>query len=78
MVIIAAGLLVAVAIVLWRFVLGNPEEGGTSSRGTPLYRMRLDGFATIYPSSCCPKQPGVYPSTLLYTGTADSGIFGLA
>jgi hypothetical protein len=28
MVIIAAGLLVAVAIVLWRFVLGNPEEGG--------------------------------------------------
>ena len=34
MVIIAAGLLVAVAIVLWRFVPGNPEEGGASSQGT--------------------------------------------
>jgi hypothetical protein len=34
MVIIAAGLLVAVAVVLWKFVPGTPEEGGTSPQGT--------------------------------------------
>ena len=35
MVIITAGLLVAVGIMLWRFVPGAPDEGGSTPQGVP-------------------------------------------